>query len=81
MNARSFIGLLCALLLLTAAPAHAMETAPEQQETRSRVAAYALQIHDYTWTLPEEEGVILLYNCNYFARTNGNRLVFDITPP
>ena len=81
MNARSFIGLLCALLILTAAPAHAVETDTEQQEARSRVAAYALQIHDYTWTMPEEEGVILLYNCNYFARTNGNRLVFDITPP
>ena len=80
MNVRSIISLLCALLILTATPAYAVEPDTDQNP-RSRIAAYALQIHDYTWTLPEEEGVILLYNRNYFARTNGNRLIFDITPP
>ena len=80
MNARSFIGLICTMLILTASYASAGETDPGW-DARSRVAAYALQIHDYTWTLPEEEGVILLYNRNYFMRTNGFRLIFDITPP
>ncbi len=81
MNLRSFIGLLCALLILAAAPAHALKTTETEPDARSRIAEYALQIHDYTWTMPEEEGLILLYNCNYFARTNGNRIIFDITPP
>ena len=82
MNARSVISMLCALLILASTQAYAGETDPDHDaQTRARIAAYALQVHNYTWTLPEEEGVILLYNCNYFMRTNGNRLIFDITPP
>ena len=81
MKIRSFLSMLCLLLFLTAVSVYADETAHDEQDARSRVVAYALQVYNYTWTLPEEEGFILLYNCNYFARTNGNRLIFDITPP
>ncbi len=80
MSARLFARLLCVLLLLAAPLAYADETDAEQ-EARARVAAYAMKVHEYTWTMPEEDGVILLYNCNYFMRTNGNRLIFEITPP
>ena len=80
MKSRLFPCLLCALLILAAVPAHAAETDTESA-ARARIAAYAMQIYNYTWTLPEDEGVILLYNRNYFPRTIGNRLVFEITQP
>ena len=81
MRRRSFFCLLYALLLiLTAAHAYAAETDPEQ-DARARVADYALSVHDYVWEQSEEDGVILLYYRNYFPRTNGNRIVFDINPP
>ncbi len=67
-------------LLLFCAPVRAEEISSET-EARDRVVSYALQIYDYVWTLPEEQGPILLYNCNYGVRTNGFRVVFDRSQP
>ena len=79
MSFRARILLLCAVLTLLSAAASA--EAPALSPARQRVIDYAMQVHNYEWTLPEEEGVILLYNRNYRTRTNGFRLLFDITPP
>ena len=66
--------LLCLALILAVLPVFAEET--DDSAARARVAAYAQQVHDYTWTLPEEIGPLLVYNKGYVPGTNGNRLVF-----
>ncbi len=80
MKFRSFLCLFCSLLILAAGQFCAGESLTEQ-EARARVVEYALQIHNYTWTLPEEEGAILLYNKNYSVWINGSRPVFKTVKP
>ncbi len=82
MKKRRFFCLICSLLILAAGQVCAEENPPRQDAlARARVIGYAMQIHDYTWTLPEEVGAILLYNRNYSVTLNGNRPVFRTVKP
>ncbi len=78
MSVRLFLCLLCALALLPAPMVHAESSG---DAARQRVVDYAQSIHDYTWELPEEDGVILLYNRNYYPSTSGFRIVFGAWQP
>ena len=78
MAVRLFIAL---TICFTLSAIRATAQTSEDAAARERVTAYAQQIHDYVWTLPEEDGFILLYNVNYYPRRNGNRVVFDGVQP
>ena len=78
---RRFVCCLMCMALLAPAVLPAWAEEPEDSAARARVAEYAMRIHDYTWELPEEKGVLLVYNCNYDPRTSGFRLVFPVWSP
>ena len=80
MKKRVLSFILCLITCLTLTAAQAESPAPIS-EARQRVVDYARQIYEYTWELPEEEGVLLLYNMNYMPETSGFRIVFTAWQP